>query len=55
MQKIAFTPRAAVKVNKVYTELVVGRDSDPEESPALDCDCFVKRLRSLGRINGSQK
>lgn len=55
MQKIAFTLCAAVKVNKVYTELVVGCDSDPEESPALDCDCFVKRLRSLSWINGSQK
>ena len=54
--KIAFTPCMAVKVNKVYIKLVVhSYDSAPEEGPAMNCDCFVKKLPSLSGINGSQK
>lgn len=54
--EIAFTPCTAVKMNKVYIKVVVlSYDSAPEEGPARNCDCFVKKLPSLRGINGSQK
>lgn len=46
--EIAFTPCTAVNLNEVYIKLVVvGHDSAPEEGPARNCDCFVKKLPSL--------